>query len=195
MANLKGKNKLIYSVGINDSAYCTNPTIDGNQVICKYYSTWKSMLRRCYDPKYQAKYPTYIGCTVCEEWLTFSNFKKWMMTQDFEGKQLDKDILVQGNKIYSPDTCIFVSKAINTLFTKSDASRGEYKVGVYFKKDNGKFTAQCQVNDKRKFLGYYLTEEEAYQAYKKFKTSHIRNIALEQTDERLKQAMLNYIVE
>lgn len=195
MSKSHKRNKLAYGVGINDSDYNINPTIDGKQVICKYYITWRSMLMRCYCSKYQAKEPTYIGCTVTEDWLTFSNFKKWMETQDFEDKQLDKDILIQGNKIYSPETCIFVSPTINSLFTRSDASRGKYKIGVCFKIENGKFLAQCNVNGKRKHLGYYLTEEEAHQAYRIFKQAHIQTLALEQSDERLKQAMLNYIVE
>jgi hypothetical protein len=195
MKKLHKRNKLTHGVGINDSDYNINPTVNGKQVPCKYHQTWRSMLNRCYNFKYQAKRPTYIGCTVTKEWLTFSNFKAWMETQDFEDKQLDKDILVQGNKIYSPDTCIFVTDTINKLFIKRDASRGEYKLGVCFKKENGKYQAACNVNGKSKFLGYYLTEEEAYQAYKIFKQAHIRSIALEQTDERLKQAMLNYVVE
>jgi hypothetical protein len=195
MAKLRKRNKLIYGIGINDSDYNTQPYVDGKQVKCKYYLTWKNMLMRCYDHKIQAKEPTYIGCTITEEWLTFSNFKKWMETQDFEGKQLDKDILVQGNKVYSPETCIFVTNDVNNLFIKSDASRGKYKLGVDFKKHNGKYIARCSVNGKSKYLGCYITEEEAYQVYKIFKTAYIRSIALEQTDERLKQAMLNYIVE
>ena len=187
--------KLVLGIGINDSDYNTQPIINGKQVRCKYYNTWTNMLKRCYDPKYQAKHHTYIGCTVTEEWLIFSNFKAWMETQDYEGKQLDKDILVRGNRIYSPNTCIFVSNTINLLFTKSDAARGEYKIGVSFKKENGKYLAQCQVNSKTKYLGLFLTEEEAYQTYKIFKTSHIRTIALEQSDSRLREAMLNYVVE
>jgi hypothetical protein len=195
MNKLRPKTKLVFGVGINDADYCVIPTVNGKRIHCKYYITWYSMIQRCYDSKYQTKYTTYIGCIVCEEWLTFSNFKKWMETQDFKDKQLDKDILIQGNKVYSPNTCIFVTGAINKLFVKNDANRGQYKLGVYFDKTNGKFKAHCQVSGKQKNLGYYLTEEEAYQAYKIFKQAHIRNIALEQTDERLKEAMLKYVVE
>ena len=195
MAKVYEKNKLIYGIGFNDADYCTNPTVNGRRNECKYYRAWCNMLQRCYDPKYQAKHPTYIDCTVCENWLTFSNFKAWMLTQSWNDKQLDKDILGQYSKIYSPETCIFVTKAINTLFTKCDSSRGQYKLGVYFNKERGKYQAKCSINNKKKHLGYFLTEEEAYQVYKIFKTSHIRSIALEQSDERLKLAMLNYIVE
>ena len=195
MSKLRTRNRLIHGVGINDANYNTQVRVNGKLVVCKYYRTWKNMLERCYDSNLHLKHPTYIGCIVCEEWLTFSNFKAWMETQDFGGKDLDKDILVKGNKIYSPETCIFVTNAINKLFTKGDASRGEYKIGVNFNKRDGKYQAGCSVNNKSKFLGYYSTEEEAYQAYKVFKTAYIKIIALEQTDERLKQAMLNYIVD
>ena len=195
MSKLYKRNKLVYGAGINDADYNTQPYVGGKRVMCKYYETWRNVLQRCYSSIYQAKEPTYIGCTVTEEWLTFSNFKAWMETQDYKDKQLDKDILVQGNKIYSPDTCIFVTKTINVLFTKRDASRGEYKLGVHFKKRYGKYIARCNVNGKSKHLGCYLTEEEAYLTYKIFKQEHIRTLALEQSDERLKEAMLNYIVE
>ena len=76
------------------------------------YSHWRGMLMRCYDQKYLQKYPTYIDCTVCEDWLNFSNFQQWYNKNYYEipGETmcLDKDILVKGNKVYSPDTCIFV---------------------------------------------------------------------------------------
>lgn len=195
MNKLRTRNKLIFGVGINDSDYNIETIVDGKRILCKYYQTWHSMLRRCYSSIYQAKCPTYIGCTVVEEWFNFSIFRNWMMLQDWKGKQLDKDLLFQGNKVYSSETCLFVTNSINSLFIKSDGSRGQYKIGVSFKKETGKYQANCNVKGKLKFLGYYLTEEEAHTVYKIFKTAHIRTIALEQSDIRLKEAMLRYVVE
>ena len=108
----------VYGVGTNDAGYAIQvmESVRGangkpkQRIIwfCPFYRRWVHMLERCYSERYQEKKPTYIGCTVCEEWLRFSNFKSWMETQDWEGKHLDKDLLVEGNKIYSPDTCILV---------------------------------------------------------------------------------------
>ena len=91
----------------------------------KAYLYWKCMIERCYDPYELNKRPTYIDCTVCKEWLNFQNFAKWYEENYYECNEhkmsLDKDILVKGNKIYSPETCIFVPMNINDMFTKSDA--------------------------------------------------------------------------
>lgn len=92
------------------------------------YNAWQNMLRRCYDESYQEKHPTYIGCEVVEEWHNFQNFAKWYDENyyEIEGQimDLDKDILVIGNKIYSPETCLFVPQSINKLFTTR--GKGKY---------------------------------------------------------------------
>jgi hypothetical protein len=111
--------KPIYGIGTNDADYMVDPRIDGKRGRCPIYRVWKSMLERCYSEKRQAKCPTYIGCTVCKEWLTFSNFRRWMVNQDWQGKQLDKDILVKGNKIYSAETCCFVTQAVNMIESRA----------------------------------------------------------------------------
>lgn len=82
------------------------------------YPSWISMLERCYDFKFQQRSPTYIGCTVCEEWHNFQNYTEWYNKahpSDGNKYQLDKDIRVSGNKIYSPDTCIFVTASENLI--------------------------------------------------------------------------------
>lgn len=111
--------KPVFGVGTNDADYLTNPTINGKQTKCSIYRTWQSMLMRCYSDKFQAKHPTYTGCSVCDEWLTFSSFRRWMIAQNWQGKQLDKDIRVNGNKVYSPETCCFVTHADNMIEAKA----------------------------------------------------------------------------
>ena len=111
---------------------------------------------------------------------------------------LDKDILIKGNKIYSPNTCIFVPQSINTLFIKSDKSRGNLPIGVYYKKQNKKYIAQCKINNEKKYLGSFDTSEEAFQAYKQFKEHYIKQIAdeyIELIPQELYDAMYNYEVE
>ena len=81
----------------------------------KHYETWRAMFRRCYSINLQKKQPTYKGCTVCDEWRNFQVFAKWFDDRMFDGCQLDKDIKIKGNKIYSPSTCSVVTKAENTL--------------------------------------------------------------------------------
>ena len=170
------KRKLVYDIGINDADYFTQTIVDGKKVSCTFYRTWYDMLVRCYSEKLRSKYPTYADCSVCYEWLTFSNFKKWMEGQDFEGKALDKDILAPRNKVYSPDTCVFVTGAVNNLLIDSGSSRGRYKQGVELHAC-GKFRAYMSVYGKRKHLKLCDTEQEAHSVYVAAKAAHIREVA------------------
>lgn len=127
-------------IGINDADYITdrkeviaNPLTGEEKVVhtrCIFFTTWRDMLYRCYSENLRYKYPTYKDCTVCEEWHLFSNFKAWMETQDWEGNNLDKDILYPGNKIYSPETCVFVSKLVNSFLVECNSKRGGSLIGA-----------------------------------------------------------------
>ena len=185
------KRKPVYGIGINDADYITNQTINGTQATCPIYQTWRSMLFRCYDNSFQKRQPTYAGCSVAKEWLIFSKFRAWMKTQDWEGKQLDKDILVPGNKGYSPEACIFVSSQINVLITDNEALRGECPRGVYFHKARGKYSAQCSVNGKNKHIGSFTTIKAAEDAYLEFKTTLILELASTQ-EPRLMEALIRH---
>lgn len=153
------KNKLVYGWGVNDyqgSCWLDNAPLPS-------YDIWKSMISRCYDAKVQIKQPTYIGCSVCEEWKYFSIFKIWYDSNHIEGFHLDKDILVKGNKMYSPDTCRFVPPHINTLL-KEQCSRGNMPVGVAELKPNS--------NQRRVNIAYqaYCTNGCGIRISKTFKT-------------------------
>ena len=160
------------------------------------------MLRRCYNDTYQKKNPTYIDCEVSDNFKSYEYFYEWCHKQvGFNSKdwQLDKDLLVKGNKVYSEDSCIFIPKEINLLLTKSTASRGEYLIGVYWSKTNKAFRAQINKNKgKREHLGYFNTELEAYNVYKTAKEAYIKELAEKwksQIDTRAYEALMNYQVE
>ena len=110
--NMKAK-KLIYGVGINDATYQVSDRSSGKEVRCPFYILWKNVLARCYSPAYQKNNTTYIGCSVDHRWYSFMAFRAWVETKDWKDKQLDKDILVLGNKVYGPDTCMFVDRKTN----------------------------------------------------------------------------------
>lgn len=182
--------KLIYGVGINDANYKASSIINGKRVTCPYISTWRGILRRCYNAGYQSKNPTYVGCSVSEEWKTFSNFKRWMETQDWQGKQLDKDILFKNNRQYNSTSCAFVDRRTNLFLTDHGNSRGKFMLGVHWSKAAGKFRAQCRTGEGNQvFLGYFDCELSAHLAWKKYKYDLACKLADEQTDVRVAVAL------
>ena len=162
------KPKIIYGKGINDVNDYVN---DNKGYRCPFYERWVSMLKRCYSLSWLNKYPTYKGCSVCKEWLTFSNFKSWMEHQKWQGRQLDKDLLSYNNEVYSPDLCVFVPKEINTFMIKSDKTRGEYPLGVSFYKKRGNFIAggNDSIRKMSTTFGYADTPEQAHKLWQEQK--------------------------
>lgn len=140
------------------------------------YQTWKDMLKRCYSENAQKKNPTYIGCSVCDEWKYYSNFKEFYNANYVEGFQLDKDILIEGNKVYSPDTCVFVPSRINSLLNSRKSARGKYPIGVDLRNDTGKFRASCMVDGKQKCIGVFETIDEAFTAYVEAKKCEVARV-------------------
>lgn len=183
-------NNLVFGVGIMRSGESQADGPDGKKVTCKIYSRWRDMLKRCYSEEYHANQPTYKDCSVCEDWLTFSNFKAWMEKQDWEGKELDKDILNKSNKIYSPEYCVFVDKSLNLFLTDRSNYRGKYAVGVRFNVKMKKYIATCKNgNGKTVYLGAYSTEIEAANARAKFKHDLACKLADNQPYKRVAEAL------
>lgn len=142
------------------------------------YKAWRRMIARCHRLSYIERNPTYGDCSICNEWHLFSNFEKWYKDNYIKGNELDKDILVKGNKTYSPQTCCFVPQEINKLLIKRNRKRGKHPIGVYSPK-KGLFLAQISIGHKIKTIGYFKNELDAFYAYKKKKESYIKEKALE----------------
>ena len=188
----------VYGVGVLGTKY--PPTISGRNT--KEYDLWKSMLRRCYSDNFKNKHPTYKDCEVSDNFKYYEYFYEWCHKQvgfDVNGFELDKDLLIKGNKVYSEDSCVFIPAEINSLLTKREALRGEYLIGVHWSNISKTFVAMVSKNKgKREYLGLFTTEIEAYNTYKQAKEAFIKEQAEKwksQIDERAYEALMNYTVE
>lgn len=195
------KSKLVRGVGVNDAKYKVRESVswrEGGKLkikstwLCPFYEKWSNMIDRCYGESNSINRQPYKDCTVCEEWLTFSNFRSWMITQEWEGKHLDKDLLFTGNKTYSPESCVFISRYINSFILTQEKNKGEYPSGVSLRKDTNKFHSTCQDPFKRKkiHLGYFNCQNEAHLAWKSYKHKLSIKYAELQTDSRIKKALM-----
>ena len=167
------------------------------------YNYWSRLIRRCYDPYYLNRQPTYIDCYVEEDLLCFQNFAKWYEENYYEIKGekmcLDKDILVKGNKIYSKETMIFVPSRINELFTKRQNERGVSPLGTSPHKYAEKMQVMCSNGyGKNIYLGLFENKRNAWLMYKINKELVIQSIADEYKDlipQKLYEALYSYKVE
>ena len=179
----------IYGVAVNDAKYMISTTSKGKKVQCPFYVKWFSMLSRCYNEKTQEKQPCYVGCVVCDDWLIFSNFKSWMIKQDWEGMQLDKDLLIPGSKLYSPDTCLFIPQKINKLLTDRAGKRGFLPQGVTY--ISGNFIVQISINGKKTTNSYHDWISEAEAEYMRIKQIALITAANTQP-KKIKDAIIGH---
>ena len=188
----------VHGIGVSGTKYSN--TING--VRTKEYVLWQSMLRRCYSDNFKKKNPTYEGCEVSDNFKSYEYFYEWCHSQigfGVDGFEIDKDLLIKGNKVYSESTCVFLPSEINTILIKSTASRGKHLIGVYWNKRDKVFVARVNKNKGgSECLGYFNTELEAYNAYKTAKESFVKEQANKwkgQIDDRAYYALMNHTVE
>lgn len=180
--------KYICGVGVNDIDCISSE---------KSYIVWKNMIKRCYDLKVQEKQRTYIGCSVCDDWLIYSNFKKWFDCNYIDGWHLDKDLIIKGNKVYSPDTCCFVPRILNNTNKRYYYNKKKLPIGVRLNKNN-LFFSEIKYNGKSEYLGSFNSIEEAFFKYKVRKEQILSELAEKYKNKISIQAnnsLKNYKVE
>ena len=190
------KERKVCGIGVNDSPdpVVRYGEIEGKFKIvwkCPYYRVWENMLSRCGSEAYLRVRPTYRGCSIDQSWVSFTRFKDWMMTQDWEGKALDKDILVNGNRVYSPRNCRFVDKTLNSFILDSAGKRGEFPLGVDWYKKGSKYRARCKnpFTKKVENLGYFDCPQAAHEAWRERKHQHALRWADLQDDPYIAEAL------
>ena len=181
----------VYGIGYTgDGEYCRSV----NGKVIPAYGSWWRMLERCYSAACQSEKPTYIGCSVAEEWHNLQVYAIWYHSQPNSsrtGFQLDKDLRIGGNKQYGPDACSFVPSQINSLLTDSATIRGDLPQGVT---RNGKgFRAFLKVKGKRVYLSTYSTPDQAFAIYKTAKEHNVKSMA-EEWKDYLHPEVYNYLM-
>ena len=187
------RKRLIYGVGINDLLVAQKS---------RAYRIWYNMIARCYDENRLKVHPTYRPCSVCEEWHLFSNFKSWFDENYVEGFNLDKDLLSNGDGVYSPSTCCFLPQELNkAIMTRNDPSRSLPPGVVKHSWTEGctRYSAQVGGGASHRHVGYYATPEEAFVSYKEAKEQYVKELAKEyyskrMISKRVYDALLNFEV-
>ena len=133
--------KTVHGVGcIGDGKH--KPTSGRNRT--KAYSVWCGIIARCYSVNDREKYKWYNDCSVSAEWLNFQNFADWYEKQPNANREyfdIDKDVLIHGNRVYSKDACMLVHKDVNYLFLcDNDKS---LPVGVCYDKLANGYRSSC----------------------------------------------------
>lgn len=128
------------------------------------FSIWSAMLKRCYNNNVLLKQPSYIGCSVCEEWHNFQNFAEWYIKFSIKDFSMDKDLL-SDFKIYSPETCVFIPRYINNFISVKQTNNTSGYIGVYLDKKTNKWKSQISIDKKRTQLGRFSNIEDAINIY------------------------------
>lgn len=175
------RRKLSFGIGINDADYTVSPTINGVKVSCPAYVSWRNMLMRVFSEAYQKKQPTYRGCSICDDWLSFMAYRTWWCENYKQDFHLDKDFIKPGNKHYSPDNCVFIPQWLSVIISGHDAKRGKHPIGVIFDKRYNLFTARIGNGERsgKRFIGSFKTREAAAAAYEGAKLSLLYDLKAE----------------
>ena len=187
----KMSKKLVAGVGINDSTFTTQAIIEGKSYKHRAYDAWREMLRRCYDVSIHFQYPQYKNVKVCEEWLSFTSFYNWWKNNYKEGYQLDKDLLISNNKMYSPESCIYVPNWLNNFLSNCQ------NVNCSFITSIQKYRVQISVKGKQKFIGNFLDKQEAILAWRSAKLETLDEFydVCQSIHPLLYQSLRNKIIE
>jgi hypothetical protein len=170
--------KTIYGIGyLGDGKH--HPHAGNNGIQFDKYTVWQHMIGRCYCEEKRSDHPAYAGCTVCKEWHNFQNFGDWYDDNFYDisdgtRMHIDKDVLQRENKIYSPETCIFLPQRINMIFMDKEKNRDVDLPNAIYRCVNG---FQSSYNGKS--LGVFKTLEEAITAHDSKKRIHIKQVVNE----------------
>ena len=186
---------MFYGIGFNDRKYPTKVKSKHT----REYIFWTGFLSRSCSENTKNNQPSYKPRSVSENFKSYSYFYEWCQDQiGFDlGFDLDKDLIVKGNKIYSEEFCVFLPSEINRALCKNDKGRGGLPIGVFYNKKSKKFESRVRRNSNPVYIGSFDSEIDAFNSYKSEKESYLKHLANKYKgliDERACKALIDYSV-
>lgn len=160
----------------------------------KIRTIWEGMLSRCYNKNTKSINITYEDASVCDEWKYLSSFYDWAYPRRIDGLFLDKDLKVLGNKVYSPNTCLFVTREVNNFLTLHSNDRGLYPLGVSWHTRDSVFQGSISICGKR-LCKYFTSSKEAHLFWQQHKAICARELASRQIDVEVQQALIRIAIQ
>jgi len=197
LPRVKESYRKCFNVATNDAPYQVRiQGPDGKTKTCPYYRTWSGFVRAIYlKSQYR---PSYEGCSVSDEWLTFMNFRAWMEEQNWKGKSISRGILYPDNKIYCAEKCYFIDGSLQQFFSDYTTRKaGHLPVGVVYYPHTKKLTYRAQVGAHGGIRGHsstHRTIEEAFAKVIEVKIEILDNIIKVQTDKKLIEGLKRHRV-
>lgn len=159
---------------------------------CITFRAWQQMLRRVHG----ASNRDYSACKIHPDFYEYQTFASWAVKQigyGTPGFHIDKDLLSNGELIYSPQTCVFVPNQINIAIRGIPAKESGLPTGVV--KRGPRFYASYIDKDKYVPVGGFECPQEASRAYLKAKQRQLTALADEwkdKIDPRAYSALLTF---
>lgn len=166
-------------------------SVNGESV--RYFSRaallWSDINKRCGNST--SRNPRYAEVT--NDFLDFQDFAEWANSEYGYKKQdgdrmwaIDKDILLQGNKSYNANLCMFVPMQVNGLFVSNVAKRGNLPIGVSMDRNSIRASCRDYVDGKSLsvHLGMFGSYHEAHRAWQKAKVQIIIKTANQYKDHK-----------
>ena len=198
---MEGKVKDRFAPSVFGVGVVGNDAVVKDGRVLKEYVRWQAMLERCYNENNRDKRQAYEGCTVSENFKYFPYFKEWYNAQvghNIKGWDLDKDILSNGGKVYSEDTCVFIPFEINRCISdKAFSNKNDLPSGVKEHGGDGLkyYSASIYEFGESRYIGNYDTILEAKNAYCAERIKHIHKLAekwKDQIDPRAYEALSRF---
>jgi len=196
MPSTRKRNSLVLGFGINDADYVVDPAKKSGIGVCPAYHAWLRMIIRCHSKAFLKKNHTYFNASVCDDWRYFMKFREWWHSNVVDDWEIDKDLLIIGNRVYSADSCVFVPPWLNRFLLASNSARGDLPIGVYYHKREQRYRSQLSMGDgKQKTLGSFSSPSQAHSAWVEAKKglAAIKKVDMDNIDVRIYRNVLKMI--